>query len=206
MQKTSNSRRFSINRYAASTKKNIVICGTINDAFAVRLIKTLSASNNYNSIAVGMPTWDGIKDLDKPDCKGVDLIYSTPYNFVKTDKAYISFTAAYKNKLSGRPSDMAFKGFESMYHFTKLLLQHDHNLINILSEKNNKVFNDFDIRAAKNRTTKNTDYLENRNLYFIKKTDGVIKSVNWWSKPAFILSLNISVTLYKIAQNGTRPF
>ena len=161
-----------------STKKNIVICGTINDAFAVRLIKTLSASNNYNSIAVGMPNWDGIKDLDKPDCKGVDLIYSTPYNFVKTDKAYISFTAAYKNKLSGRPSDMAFKGFESMYHFTKLLLQHDHNLINILSEKNNKVFNDFDIRAAKNRTTKNTDYLENRKLYFIKKTDGVIKSVN----------------------------
>jgi hypothetical protein len=161
-----------------SNKKNIVICATINEAYAVRLVKTLSSATNYISVAVGMPTWDGIKDLDKPDCKGVDIIYSSPYNFSKSDKSYIAITNAYKNKLAGRPSDMAFKGYESMYHFTKLLLMHEHNLINFLSEKSFKVFNDFDISASKNRITKNTDYLENRKLYFIKKTDGVIKSVN----------------------------
>jgi len=161
-----------------STKKNVVICGTINEAFGLRLVRALSSSPEFLSVAIGMPTWDGIKDLDKPDCKGIEIIYSSPYNPSRTDKTSVSFIANYKLKYSGRPSDMAFKGFESMYHFTKLLLAHDQNSINFLSEKNYKLFNDFDIRAVKNRSTNNTDYLENRKLYFIKKADGSIKSVN----------------------------
>ena len=161
-----------------STIKNIVICGTINEAFGLRLVRALSASPDYISIAIGMPTWDGIKDLDKPDCKGVDIVYSTPYNFSRTDKTVNLFISNYKTKYSGRPSDMAFKGFESMYHFTKLLLVHDQNTINFLSDKNYKLFNDFDIRSVKSRSSNNIDYLENRKLYFIKKADGTIKSVN----------------------------
>jgi len=161
-----------------STKKNIVICGTINEAFGLRLVRALSSSPGFLSVAIGMPTWDGIKDLDKPDCKGIDIVYTSPYNFPKTDKLVNLFISNYKTKYAGRPSDMAFKGFESMYHFTKLLLAHDQNSINFLSEKSNKLFNDFDIRAVKNKSANNTNYLENRKLYFIKKADGTIKSIN----------------------------
>ena len=75
-------------------------------------------------------------------------------------------------------SDMAFKGFESMYHFSKLLIQNGNNFINHLSDKSFKLFNDFDIRSVKNKTTGTTEYLENRKLYFIKKLDGVVRSVN----------------------------
>ncbi len=161
-----------------STKKNIVICGSINEAFGLRLVRALSASPDYITVAIGMPTWDAVKDLDKPDCKGVEIVYSSPYNFPRTDKLVNLFINNYKTKYAGRPSDMAFKGFESMFHFTKILMAHNQNSINFLSEKNNKLFNDFDIRAVKSRSTNNTDYLENRKLYFIKKADGSIKSVN----------------------------
>ncbi len=161
-----------------STKNNIIVCGSINEAFGLRLVRAVSASPSYNSVVIGMPNWDGIKDLDKPDCKGVDIIYSSPYNFSRIDKFSQAFITNYNTKYAGRPTDMAFKGFESMYHFSKLLITYGNNLENFLSEKSYKVFNDLDIRAVINKSTYNTDYFENKKLYFIKKADGNIKSVN----------------------------
>lgn len=161
-----------------STKNNIIICGSINEAFGLRLVRAVSASPSYNAVVIGMPNWDGIKDLDKPDCKGVDIIYSSPYNFSKADKFSQAFISDYNAKYAGRPTDMAFKGFESMYHFSKLLITYGNNMSNFLSEKSYKVFNDLDIRAVINKATYNTDYFENKKLYFIKKADGNIKSVN----------------------------
>lgn len=164
-----------------STKNNVVICGTINEAFGGRLIRALNASRNYPSIAIGMPTWDGIKEVNRAaafDSKGIELVYSTPYNFSRTDKLGAWITSTYKDRYFARPSDWVFKGFESMYHFTKLLLRYRDDFINHLSDKEAKLFNDFDIQPVKLRK-ENTmpDYLENKKLYFIKKQDGVVKSV-----------------------------
>jgi len=46
-----------------STKKNVLVCGTLNENFALQLIKILSAAPQYNPVAIGMPTWDGIKSF-----------------------------------------------------------------------------------------------------------------------------------------------
>jgi hypothetical protein len=74
---------------------------------------------------------------------------------------------------------MVFKGFESMYHFTKLLLKYGNGLVSHLSDKEYKLFNDFDIQPVKfDKQTNTTDYMQNTKLYFIRKTDGRIKSVN----------------------------
>jgi hypothetical protein len=165
--------------YLDSTRKNILVCGSLNEAFSIRLVKSLSTiSSTYKSTVIGMPNWDGLKDLDKPDCKGVDIIYSTPYNFSKTDKNIIALTNKYRNIFNGRPSDMVFKGFESMYHFTKIVEEHGSESIHFLSEKKFKLFNDFDIRSVINKNNRlQTDYVENKKLYFIKKSEGLIKSV-----------------------------
>jgi len=161
-----------------SNRQNIVVCASIDEAFGLRLVRTLAQSKNYSAIAIGMPTWDGLKELDNADFKGIEIVYSTPYNFNRTDKSAIQFNQSYRSKYNGRASDMTFKGFESMYHFSKLLIQNGNNFVNHLSDKTFKLFNDFDIRSVKNKTTGSTDYLENRKLYFLKKSDGVIRSVN----------------------------
>lgn len=165
--------------YLDSTRKNVLVCGSLNEAFSIRLVRSLSnMAGSYTSTVVGMPNWDAIKDLDKPDCKGVDIIYSTPYNFSKTDKNIITLTNKYRSIFNGRPSDMVFKGFESMYHFTKLVQEHGNETIHFLSEKKFKIFNEFDVRPVLNKANRQqTDYLENRKLYFIKKNEGIIKSV-----------------------------
>lgn len=160
-----------------STKRNIVVCGTINETFGLKLIRAISSDPVHAATVVGMPTWDSFKNLDNSEYKGVEIVYSSPYNFSKTDKTVISITQKYRNKFLARPSDMVFKGFESMYHFSKLVLEHKTDLINFLSEKKYHLFNDFDIKAVRNKNTHNIDYLENRKLYFIKKVNGSIKAV-----------------------------
>lgn len=159
-----------------STRQNIVICGSLNENFGTNLVKSLSESKRYRSIAVGMPTWDALKGVDR----NVEIIYTTPYHFIRTDKIGLEITNTYRTRFSGRPSDMVFKGFESMYRFTKLLIKHEGAFMKNLSDKSLKLFNDFDIQPVKpySSNPNAVDYLENKKLYYIRKLDGQIRSAN----------------------------
>jgi hypothetical protein len=161
--------------YLDSSRQNIVVCGSLNEDFGMALSKAISSSKSYRAIAVGMPTWDGLRDISN----NLEIVYSTPYNLSRTDKLSIRLSEKYRTKYAGRPSDMVFKGFESMYHFTKLLLKYGNTLIDHLSAKEFKLFNDFDIQPVKiDKTAITPDYLENKKLYFIRKMDGNTRSVN----------------------------
>lgn len=161
--------------YLDSNKQNVIICGSLNDNFGTTLSRALGSAKNYRVIAIGMPTWDGIRDIGK----NLEIVYSTPYNPNRADKLSFQFAENYRQKYAGRPGDMAYKGFEVMFHFTRLLLKYGNQLISHLSEKEYKLFNDFDFQPVNiNKTGSPPDYLENRKLYFIRKTDGKIKSVN----------------------------
>ncbi len=161
--------------YLDSNKQNIIICGTLNEVFSTNLTRVLGSSKNYRTVTIGMPTWDGLRDISKD----IEIVYSTPYNPNRTDKLSYQFAERYRLKYAGRPGDMAYKGFEAMYHFTKLLIKYDKQLINHLSEKEYRLFNDFDLQPVYlNKTGVSADYLENKKLYFIRKADNKIKSVN----------------------------
>lgn len=163
-----------------STKKNIVIGATLNETFAANIVRTLnSVKATYDGTAVGMPTWDNMPSLNRSDTKGVEVVYSTVYSYQRSDRFLGRLAALYKNKTNGRASDMVFKGYEAMYHFTKLYLKHDSAFMSNLSDKDFRITNEFDFQPAKARKENTTpDYYENKKLYFVKKQDGAIKSVN----------------------------
>jgi hypothetical protein len=157
-----------------STKENIIVCASLNEAFGYNLVKSIASSKKYKAITIGMPTWDAIKDIGKD----AEIIYTTPYNYSRTDKIAQQINNQYRNNYFGRPSDMVFKGFEALYHFGKLLITYNKNLIAHLSDKSYKLFNDFDFQPVKQKNdTAIPDYLENKKIYFIKKVDTQIKVV-----------------------------
>jgi ABC-type branched-subunit amino acid transport system substrate-binding protein len=162
-----------------SNKTNVVIGATLNEAFAGNIVRTLSSiKESYKSIAIGMPTWDKMKELTRADAKGVEVVYSTSYGFEKTDKFLGRLAATYKIKMNGRASDMMFKGYEAMFHFTKLYLKHDSAFMQHLSDKDFKIASEFNFEPAKSKKdSPSTDYLENKKLYFVTKLDGVVRSV-----------------------------
>lgn len=161
-----------------SNRNNVLICGSLNEPFGNAIVKTLADNKDYKGTVIGMPTWDGFKDLSKPEYKGIEIIYSSPYNFPRTDKISVAITNKYRTKFQARPSDQVFKGFESMYHFTKLLIKHREAFLNNLSDKSFKVFNDYDIQPIRfKRDNPIPDYLENKKIYILKKLDGLVKPV-----------------------------
>jgi hypothetical protein len=159
-----------------STRQNIVICGSVNESFGSLVTRTLNNASAYRSVAVGMPTWDIINPAS---VKNIEVVYSTPFNYSRTDAFGKSLAKKYQAKYQGRASDMVFKGYESMYHFSKLMLNNKANFLNNLSDSSFKIANDYSFDAVRLTSTSFVpDYLENKKLYFVKMQDGVVKSVN----------------------------
>ncbi|MEP6513501.1 MAG: ABC transporter substrate-binding protein [Parafilimonas sp.] len=163
-----------------STKQNVIICGTLDEDFGRNLIRVLNDAQSYNNtVAIGTPTWNGMAGTSGSACSNIQLIITTPFNYVHGYSRLNTLSANYKAKYYARPSDMAYRGFESMYHFTKLLIYNKSNFINKVSDTSFKIINDFKIEPV--RLSSNTfvpDYLENKKIYFIKVVHGDVQSVN----------------------------
>jgi len=90
-----------------------------------------------------------------------------------------SLAANYKDKFFARASDWFYKGFETMYYFSNTISKNNGLIFNHLSENKYTLFNEFEIeQVLSNKEAAIPNYWENKKLYFIKKQDGVIKSVN----------------------------
>jgi len=141
-------------------------------------LQLASVAKDYPVTVMGMPTWDGIKDFSKPEYKGVEIIYSTPFYNAKMDKVSQSISTHFNTTMYARPSDMVFRGYEVTWKFARMLLKYGKDLSSNLGNKQDKVFTDFDIQPVLNKKTMVLDYFENKKLYFVKWHDGIIKTVN----------------------------
>jgi hypothetical protein len=165
--------------YLDSNKHNTIIGATLDGSFSSQIISTLSALNeNYKSTVFGMPTWDELP-LQKPEYKGIDVYYSTPFiSYSGNPNVYSSLIKKFKKIANSKPSDMVFKGFEVTYRYIKTLYQHPDEFMKYVNDGSCKVFADFKFEAVVSKQgTDVTNYWENKKIYFVKKTDGTIKGV-----------------------------
>ncbi len=161
-----------------SNAQSLCIAGSLDENFGKRLVLQLAPiAKQYSVSVMGMPTWDGIKDFTKPEYKGIEIIYGTPFFNGKTDKISTGINNHFNAKMYARPSDMVFRGYEVTFRFSKLLLQYGKDIASNLSAKQFKVFTDFDIQPVINKQTSALDYFENKKLYFLVWQDGIIKGI-----------------------------
>jgi len=161
-----------------STRNNVIVCATLDEALGTNIIKQLSALRTpYRSSIIGMPTWDDYK-FDKAEFKGVEIMYPTPFlTSSGNSRVYNAISNKYKARARSRASDMVYKGFEVTYRYIKNMLSHQDYIVD-LSDHSGKIFSDFEIEPVKIRNIKNEpDYYENKKVYFIKKMDGAIKGI-----------------------------
>lgn len=161
-----------------SNRQFLCVAGSLNESFGKRLAQQLATLNKQYPVTVmGMPTWDAIRDFNKPEFKDLEIIYSTPFYNAKTDKVSMSITNQFNTVMYARPTDMVFRGYEVTWKYAKLLLQFGRDLSSNLTNKQYKVFTDFDIQPVLNNQTMTLDYFENKKLYFVKWQNGVVKGV-----------------------------
>lgn len=162
-----------------TVRQTLCIAGSLDDNFGKRLVQQLATlkKQKYLSNVMGMPTWDNIKDFNKPEYKGIEIIYATPFYNPKIDKVSQSITNYFNKVMFARPTDMVFRGYEVTWKYSKLLLQYGKDLASNVANKQVKVFTDFDIQPVLSKQSMTLDYFENKKLYFLKWQDGVLKGV-----------------------------
>jgi len=157
-----------------SNRQTIIIGGSLDENFASALT-TLSKnlSKTYSINLIGMPNWDGFSSLYKKDAfTDFPIYFTSPYFNNKANDYSKMLKDAFTLKYKGKPTDMAYKGFETVYTFTNLLAQFRDGFINHLNDTAYKVFNDFNFKPIYIRKNKTPDYFENKHVYFIKLLNG----------------------------------
>jgi hypothetical protein len=159
-------------------RTTVVIAGSLDVDFGERLTADLSSLHQQSrSVVFAMPTWWDVTDFTQPEYKGVQVIYTTPFYLSPTNNLALKVENNFKARFYSRPTDMFFRGYETVFHFAHLLHENGRNLGSALSDKKFPVFNDFDIQPVIDPKTTTLDYFENKKIYFIRKVDGVVTAV-----------------------------
>jgi hypothetical protein len=168
-----------LSHYLDSNIQNIFIVASLDEAFAKNFCFQLSSlTKTYQTKVIGMPTWDNISDFSQPLYNGLEIMYTTPFFINPNDSLVAHIQQYFKTTFYMRPSDLVFRGYETTYHFAKLLQEYGSNLSSSIGEKKYEVFDAFDIEPVfLNKQNMVPDYFENKKLYLIKKADGNISTV-----------------------------
>ncbi len=164
--------------YLDTINQTMCIAGSLDENFGKKLVQQLATlqKQKYLATVMGMPTWDGIT-FNKPEYKGIEIVYSTPFYNSKIDKLSQNITNRFNKIMFARPSDMVFRGYEVTFRFARMLLLHGNEISSNLTNKYTKIFTDFDIQPVLSKQNMTLDYFENRKLYFLKWQDGVLKGI-----------------------------
>ncbi len=160
-----------------SNRNSVIIGGSLDETFAKILANACYAvKKNYPLTLIGMPNWDGFKIFAKENSyKDFPIHFTSPYYNSKTNTFSNYLSDEYNRRYKSKPSDIACKGFESVYFFTSLVFKYAHDLMSHLNDNTVKVFNDFNFKPV--LPTKNStipDYYENKHLYIMRILNGNI--------------------------------
>lgn len=154
---------------------SVIIGASLDEDFATMLADACyPIQKKHSLVLIGMPNWDGFRSLYRKDVyKDFPIRYTTPH-FDADSSIYDSMLIKKYFKLyRARPSDMAYKGFEVAWYFTKLLLAHPDNLMENLNDSAYAVFHNFNFRPVYvEKQNKIPDYYENKHLFIMQILNG----------------------------------
>jgi len=169
-----------ISKKLDSMKENVIIAGSLDENFGRNVaVASLGMSSSYRTTLIGMPTWENIKDLAKPDFITLPIIYTASFFNNPEDPWSISFEDKFRKQTYSKPTDMAYKGFEITWLFSQLLNKYDTSLISHLGEKDFRLLTEFDFRPIQwSKENTAPDYYENKRVYIIKRYNGSLSRLN----------------------------
>lgn len=175
---------FTPEKIAASldkSRENVIICGSLDESFSKKLITAVaSLAKTYKITLIGMPTWEGYRELEATELRTLPVIYSSTFFNPGQEHAWSTdFSQQYAMRTYSSPSEMAFRGYEVMYLFAHLVTQYNDELLQHLSDKNYRVLTDFNFKPihwSKNSTT--PDYYENKHIYILQQLSDTLSKLN----------------------------
>lgn len=160
-----------------SNRKSIIIGCSLDEDFASGLANACyKLFKTYPITLFGMPNWDGMTSLFKKGAlTDFPVYFTSPYYNNKLSAGSRMVTNAYNRKYKTKPSDMAFKGFESVFFFMQLLKKYPDNPMDHLNDRSIPSICEYNFRPVSvKKDNPAPDYFENRHIYFIKLQNGIL--------------------------------
>jgi hypothetical protein len=161
-----------------SNRISVIVCGSLDETFGTSLVRACSTlSGSYPMTLIGMPNWQGIKALQSPEMRDMPYLVTTSFLSPDTDSTSSpqSVTQRFAVLTGNRPGDMAFRGYESTYQFTNLLLRYQDNLLSHLEDLQYQTYTPFEIKPVFLHTPSSIpDYFENKHVYILRIQNGAV--------------------------------
>lgn len=160
-----------------STKNNICILGSLDLNFAAAVCRQLSElTRTYRITVVGMPNWE-TADLSKASFAGLDIFYSNSQYISPDNSLARNLQLRLKNIHFSRTSEFSYRSYESLFEIAHLQKRSGLSLLYQLQSPRTTLLGSWEIFPVINKKSGQADYSENKKLYFLNKTDGMLKAV-----------------------------
>ncbi|HTJ12279.1 MAG TPA: ABC transporter substrate-binding protein [Dinghuibacter sp.] len=164
--------------YLDSNRYAVIVCGSLDDAFGASLVRTCSGlASTYPMTLIGMPSWESNRLLDNPELRQMPYLYSTAFLNPDLDSVgnQYAFTQRFIGLAHTKPGDMAFRGYESAFLFTNLLLRYGATMFAHAGEVNFQTYTPMDIKPVFLQLNSSVpDYYENKHIYILRRQNGVV--------------------------------
>ncbi|WP_162902797.1 ABC transporter substrate-binding protein [Taibaiella koreensis] len=162
-----------LSRLFDSTKVNVVFVSVLDIGSAEQILNTLAAMpRSYRFQIFGMPSWKSLRGLSQQSAyMGLSIHYTTPFYYDPTTAAGKYVTTQYTATYGGTPSEMVYRGYESLYWLSHLLEQHGVVFNKDIGDVSAAPFTRYEIEPAWSREN-DFLYLENNKLYMLHYQNG----------------------------------
>jgi ABC-type branched-subunit amino acid transport system substrate-binding protein len=162
-----------------SLRENVIMTGSLDENFGRNLVLAAAGLPKTLKVTlVGMPTWESIRELTKPEVKVLPIIHSTSFYNNPALSWGTAFEEAYRKRTFSKPTEVAFKGYELTWTFVNLLEKYDSTLIQHLDDKSFNLLTEYDFKPILwSKGSATPDYYENKRVYIVKKLNGVVTRV-----------------------------
>ncbi len=157
-----------------STYQTCIVLGILDAGISYKTLKKLvTIATRFRMKVYCMPTAEAIKSLGKVDeFPDMPVYYTTSYVIDKITPASMYIGREYKKRMGTAPSDIVFKGFESMYFFTKLLHKYGVPFNDNIGDNSNTFITPYKIMPVREKKVLN--FFENKFLYLVKYSNGIV--------------------------------
>jgi hypothetical protein len=156
-----------------STKTNILFITTLDIASSEKILTAIAAlPNHYRFEIFGMPSWKSLRGLSQAsEYMHLSIHYTNPFYYDPTTASGRYVTTEYATLYGTEPSEMVYRGYESLYWLAHLLDQYGTIFNESLKDVSAAPFTRYEIKPA---YSKDDDflYLENKQLYMLHYQNG----------------------------------
>jgi ABC-type branched-subunit amino acid transport system substrate-binding protein len=156
-----------------STQVNVVYVSVLDLSNAEKILNTLAQlPSEYRFEIFGMPSWKSLRGLSQSSAyMNLSIYYTSPFFYDPTTGAGKYVSSEYKKEYGGIPSEMVYRGYESLYWMTTLLEKYGPVFNQNLSDVSAAPFTRYELQPVWSKDNEYL-YLENKKLYIFHYQNG----------------------------------